>query len=87
MVDYCADNKLVCVDFLKKYSEDFARYKLQVNDYLDLQFIGRAGAQVFGHYNPYGNFFFANAMRQDFADWLNPKPPSYQGQLGAAPLR
>jgi hypothetical protein len=45
------------------------------------QFIGRAGAQVFGHYNPYGNFFFAYGMRKELVRWLDPMPAPYHGAV------
>jgi len=41
-------------------------------------YISRAGAQVFGHYSPYGNFWFAWAIRKEIVEFLNPKPPSYR---------
>jgi hypothetical protein len=40
--------------------------------------VERAGAQVFGHYNPYGNMVFAMSIRKALIDWLNPKPPAYR---------
>jgi len=39
--------------------------------------VSRAGAQVFGHYTPAGNFWFANAIRKEVVAWLDPKPPAY----------
>ena len=32
-----------------------------------------------GHYTPAGNQFFAFAIKPAVVEWLNPKPPAYQG--------
>ncbi len=75
---YVKDRKYLCVDCLAKAGEEYKDYNLPIDDFLLKFYIGRAGAQVFGHYNPHGNFWFAYAIRQALVDWLNPKPPSYR---------
>ncbi len=77
MVEYLNKSGLLWVDFLEKAKAEYKNYNLPVNAFLEKFYIGRAGAQVFGHYNPYGNFWFAYAMRNELVDWLNPKPPAY----------
>ncbi|OPZ29165.1 MAG: hypothetical protein BWZ02_01075 [Lentisphaerae bacterium ADurb.BinA184] len=65
------------VDTLAKAGEEFKAYRLPVNGFLERFYVSRAGAQVFGHYTPAGNFWFANAVRKDIVAWLDPKPPAY----------
>ncbi|NOY75239.1 MAG: SGNH/GDSL hydrolase family protein [Kiritimatiellaeota bacterium] len=76
-VDYLNERGYPYIDFLPKKKEEFADYKLDVEPFLERFYIERAGAQVFGHYNPYGNFWFAHSMRDELVDWLSPKPPAY----------
>jgi hypothetical protein len=77
-VEFLNDRKYPYIDFLPKKKEEYQNFNLTVEQYLERFYIERAGAQVFGHYNPYGNFWFAHAMRDELVDWLNPKPPAYQ---------
>ena len=65
------------VDFLEKSREDYRDYGCGVETYLERFYIERAGAQVFGHYNPYGNFWFGHTLRDDLVAWLAPRPPAY----------
>jgi len=66
------------VDTLKKVGEEYKAFKPGINNFLSRLYVARAGAQVFGHYTPAGNFWFAYAIRKELVDWLNPKPPAYQ---------
>jgi len=77
MLDYLEDNQVTYVDTLEKVGDEYQAFKISVNEFLDRLHVGRAGAQVFGHYNSYGNFWFAHAIRQELVDWLDPKPPTY----------
>jgi hypothetical protein len=77
-VDYLDDRKYPYIDILPKKKEEYANYNLSVEKYLERFYIERAGAQVFGHYNPYGNFWFGHSMRDELVEWLNPQPPAYQ---------
>lgn len=75
---YLKDRKYRYVDCLEKAREEYKDYKVPIDDFLLKFYIGRAGAQVFGHYNPAGNFWFAFAIRKELVDWLEPKPPAYR---------
>jgi hypothetical protein len=70
--------KVLHVDFLKKAAAEYKDYRLSLDRFIDRFYIERAGAQVFGHYNPYGNFWFAFAMRHELLAWLDPKPLPYR---------
>ena len=78
IVEYLQSRNVLCVDTLKKAADEYKVYKLPVDEFLDRLYIPRAGAQVFGHYSPHGNFWFAYAIRREVVDWLNPKPLSYR---------
>jgi len=78
IVDYLRALDVPHVDLLVKAAEEYKAFNEPVEDFLARFYIGRAGAQVFGHYNPYGNFWFAFAIRKELVDWLDPKPPAYR---------
>jgi hypothetical protein len=77
-VKFLKDGKYLYVDFLPKSKEEFQSFKGSINDFCMRFYVARAGAQVFGHYNPYGNFWFAQSLRPHLVEWLNPKPVSYR---------
>jgi hypothetical protein len=77
-VDYLEKNNFIYVDFLKKKAEEFKAFNLPLEQFLERFYIERAGAQVFGHYRPYGNFWFAFALREALVNWLYPNSPSYR---------
>jgi len=77
-VDFLNADDFTYVDFLEKTREDYRDYRVDVERYLERFYIERAGAQVFGHYNPYGNFWFAHTLRDALVAWLDPKPPAYR---------
>ena len=52
------------------HEEDFRKFDLSLDDYVDRYFIG--------HYSPAGNHFFAHAIKDAFVDWLDPKPNTYR---------
>lgn len=66
------------MDGLGKIAEDYKVFNLSIEKYLDRYYIERLGAQVFGHYNPAGNFWLAYAIRKELINRLNPKPPAYR---------
>jgi hypothetical protein len=78
LVQYLKDTNQPHVDTLGKVAEEYQRFNISVDDFISRLYIGRAGAQVFGHYSPAGNFWFAYAIRKKLVDWLDPKPPAYQ---------
>jgi len=78
LVEYLDRKNIRYVDALAKAAQDYKAFNLSIDEYLERFYIGRAGAQVFGHYNPYGNFWFAFAIRKELVNWLDPKPPTYR---------
>jgi hypothetical protein len=78
LIKYLKENKFYFIDTLKKTKEEYKLYRIGVDKFLSRLYISRAGAQVFGHYSPYGNFWFAWAIRKKIVEFLNPKPPSYR---------
>ena len=79
LLEYLNKNNFVFVDCLQKAKDEYEQfYKVDVDKFLGRFYIARAGAQVFGHYNPYGNFWFAWAIRKELVNFLSPKPPSYR---------
>ena len=63
-LDYLEKNDITYVDFLQKAADGYKAFNISTEEFVDRFYIGRAGAQVFGHYKPYGNFlnisFFVN---------------------------
>ena len=78
LLEYLAGQDAPCVDCLAKSAEDYKAYRLPVEEYLKRFYIDRAGAQVFDHYSPLGNFWFAHAIRRELISRLDPKPPAYR---------
>lgn len=78
MLDYLEKSGLPYVDCLEKAGEEYKAFRVSVNKFIARHYVGRAGAQVFGHYNPAGNFWFAFAIKDALVEWLHPKPPSYR---------
>jgi hypothetical protein len=77
-VQFLKKEKYTHIDALPKAGEEFKSFRGSINDFCTRFYVARAGAQVFGHYNPYGNFWFAHAIRDELVTWLNPKPPAYR---------
>ena len=69
-VDYMKKNNLPYVDLLEEHLKDYARYKVDVDEYIRQYYIG--------HYNPRGNFFHAWAIKDALVKILNPKPYAYR---------
>jgi len=78
LLAYLEEKRQPYVDTLQKVAAEYEQFRIPVNDFIARLYIGRAGAQVFGHYNPFGNFWFAFAIRKELVEWLDPKPPAYQ---------
>ncbi|MCX7933854.1 MAG: hypothetical protein N3A66_01180 [Planctomycetota bacterium] len=66
------------IDCLRHAAEEYKFFKLPLEKWLSRYYLSRAGAQVFGHYSPAGNFWFAHTIRPYLVDWLDPKPPAYR---------
>lgn len=78
-VKFLDQRKYPYIDTLPKIAAEFKTYRGTINQFCERLYVARAGAQVFGHYNPYGNFWFAYAIRPELMAWLDPKPPTYRG--------
>ncbi len=77
-VDFLKEKKLPCVDLMEEHVADYAKYKIDVEDYLSQYYIG--------HYNPRGNFFTAFAIKNKVVEMLDPKPTPYRpGSENEAP--
>jgi hypothetical protein len=77
-VEFLKKGKYLHVDTLPKVGEEFRSFQGSINAFCERFYVARAGAQVFGHYNPHGNFWFAYAIRGELLDWLRPKPPAFR---------
>ena len=69
-VGFLRDKKILFVDVLAKHVEDFKTFRLSPQEYISRYFIG--------HYKPVGNHFFAFAIKDAVAAWLDPKPVAYR---------
>jgi hypothetical protein len=67
--DFMQKRGLPVVDLLTAHANDFARFKGEVQDYVTQYFIG--------HYNPRGNFFCAQTLKDRLVELLDPKPLAY----------
>ncbi len=77
-VEFLNKEKYLYIDTLPTIGAEAKLFKGSVEQYCEKLYVERAGAQVFGHYNPYGNMVFAMSIRKALIDWLNPKPPAYR---------
>jgi len=75
-VDHLNENDYLYVDTLEKHVEEFKTFRLSPNQYASRYYIE--------HYNPRGNHFFAFAVKDAIVDWLEPKPPTYDRDMGRA---
>ena len=78
LVDYLDRSGIPYVDFLRKHAADFESFKMSARDYCGRYYVRAAGAAVFGHYSPAGNFFTAMNIKDDVVNRLDPKPPAYR---------
>lgn len=77
-VEFLDREKYRYIDTLPLIAAEARMFKGTVEKFCEKLYVERAGAQVFGHYNPYGNMVFAMAIRRPFIDWLDPRPPAYR---------
>lgn len=70
VMEFIRENNLNFFDMNEVHLEDFKKFNLSLDEYMDRYFIG--------HYNPMGNHFFAYALKDRIIDWLDPKPITYQ---------
>jgi hypothetical protein len=73
LVEFLARRKFPYCDDLEAHRRDFSRFKLNVQDYLNLYYNG--------HYTSAGNFFQAFAMKDKLVEVLTPKPPAYSTSI------
>lgn len=70
VVDFIIENDFRFFDMNKVHVEDFKKFNLSLDEYIQRYFIG--------HYNPSGNHFFAYTLKDTLVEWLDPKPITYQ---------
>ena len=78
MLDYLDGSGIPWVDALQAVGEEYEAFKVPIDRFLERFYVGRAGAQVFGHYKAAGNFWFASVIKPALVEWLDPKPPAYR---------
>eukprot|EP01044_Picomonas_judraskeda_P018283 COSAG03_NODE_3596_length_1929_cov_15.327869_3_plen_220_part_00 len=79
LADFVSSRPYRSIDLRDAHVADYALFpSLTVSEYLKRYYIG--------HYNPAGNFFFADAVRRLLVDWLEPKPLPYLSVSRAAEL-
>jgi len=69
-VDFLNKKNLPFIDLLEEHKKDYAKYKISMEDYIDSYFVG--------HYNPRGNFFCAQVLKNELVNFMDPKPLPYQ---------
>lgn len=69
LIDYISEKELPCIDLYEAHINEFDQNNIELTDYLKKYFIG--------HYNPRGNFFCADAIRDKLIHSLDPKPIPY----------
>ena len=70
LVDFLKTRDYPFVNLRDAHRAEFAGFNGVPDEYLNRYYIG--------YYAPAGNFFFAQALKDTFIDWLNPKPLPYQ---------
>ncbi|KKK83574.1 hypothetical protein LCGC14_2792000, partial [marine sediment metagenome] len=78
LVAYVDNSDVPYVDFLPKHAADLESFNMSAKEYCGRYYVRAAGAAVFGHYSPAGNFFTAMSIKDDIVNWLDPKPPAYR---------
>jgi hypothetical protein len=69
-VDFLNSRGLPFVDLMEAHLEDYAKYKIEVREYLEQYYIG--------HYTPRGNLFCTFALKDKLVGMLEPKPVPYR---------
>lgn len=70
VMNFIEENNFRIFDMNEVHVEDFKKFNLSMEEYMDRYFIG--------HYKPSGNHFFAYSIKDKIVDWLDPKPITYQ---------
>ena len=78
IVEYLEAGNVAYVDCLPKTADDYRAYNLSFEEYVGRLHIPASGAAVFTHYRPCGNLWFAFNIKDEIANWLDPKPPAYR---------
>jgi hypothetical protein len=71
LLRWLQERSIPAVDAFDAHAADFKQFRLSPADYLKRLYNG--------HYTPAGNQFFAFAIKPAVVEWLDPKPPAYQG--------
>jgi hypothetical protein len=69
-VDFLKSKRLSYVDLMETHVADLQQFSTPVTDYIGRYFVG--------HYNPQGNLFYANTVRNSLVAMLEPKPVPYR---------
>jgi len=75
IVEYLRERGTRYFDMNLVHVEDYKSFKLSLDEYMKRYLIG--------HYSPKGNHFFAFAIKDEFVDWLDPKPITYRDDAQA----
>lgn len=78
-VRFLKKEKYLYTDTLPTMCSAYKTYRGTVEQFCESLYVERMGAQVFGHYSPHGNSRFAFSIKDDLAQWLDPKPLPYRG--------
>lgn len=70
LVDFLQTRDYPFIDLRQNHLAEFSRFNLDPATYLARYYNG--------HYAPAGNFFFAQALKDRFVEWLDPKPLPYR---------
>lgn len=69
-IPFLKEKKLPYIDLLEEHAKDYSQYRIGIKDYIERYFIG--------HYNPRGNLFCANALKNRLIEMMEPKPFPYR---------
>ena len=70
LIDWLKAKPYLVIDMRDVFSADYKQYNLDVNTYLNRYYIG--------HHSPAGNFFTAQAIKDQVVRWLDPPPLPYR---------
>ena len=70
LVDFLHTRDYPFIDLRQNHLAEFNRFDLDPETYIARYYIG--------HYAPAGNFFFAQALKDAFVEWLDPVPLPYR---------
>jgi hypothetical protein len=69
-LDFMDHKGVTYIDLMSAHRAEFSQFSVSIEEYNKRYWDG--------HYNPSGNFFTAQAIRDRVIGMLNPKPPAYQ---------